>query len=143
MAAKKKATKKATKKAGKKATRKATKKKVSRKATKKKATKKKATKKKAPAKKATKKKAAAKKAPRKSPAKKTSKPAPAEDLNLITLSIPDQPSDYDLVSGSSPEELISVVRSKLYVQHDGSAWIPLGAAFEEDDRWYQTMALYT
>ena len=144
-AAKKKATKKATKKAvkkkatkkavAKKATKKATKKAVKKKATKK-AVKKKATKK-AVAKKATKKKVV-----KKSAAKSSSKSVNPDDLAIWALTSPDQPVDYDIIEAHSRQELISRVKSNLYIAHDGSCWIPQGPAFEEDDKWYQTMVKF-
>ena len=139
-AAKKKATKKATKKAvKKKATKKATKKAVKKKATKK-AVKKKATKK--ATKKAVKKKATKKKVVKKSTAKSSSKTVNPDDLAIWALTSPDQPVDYDIIEAPSRQELISRVKSVLYIAHDGSCWIPQGPAFEEDDKWYQTMVKF-
>ena len=62
-----------------------------------------------------------------------------EDFSMYSLSAPDQPIDYDIIESSSRRELIEKVRAMLYVFHDGSAWVPHGAAFEEDGHWYQTM----
>ena len=147
-ATKKKATKKTTKK---KATRKtvtkkkATKKKATKKkATKKKATKKKATKKTVAKKKATKKKSTTKKkaSARKAPSKKSADVGMMDDLGIFALTAPDQPLDYDILEANSRSELIQRVRQILFVQHDGTCWVPLGAAFEEDDKWYQTIVKY-
>lgn len=137
---------------------KATKKKAAAKKTKatKKVAKKKATaKKKQPAKKAAKKVKAKKvKTTAKSKAKKTitkakapksaaKKVAAADDeMGIWALTAPDQPVDYEIVAGGSRSELVQKVRERLYVQHDGTAWIPQGAAFEEDDQWFQTMVKY-
>lgn len=65
-----------------------------------------------------------------------------EDYTVYTLSAPDQPVNYDIVEAASRQELIQLVRDRLYISHDGSAWIPQGPAFEEDHRWYQTMVMY-
>ena len=96
-------------------------------------------------KKATKKatKKAVKKATKKAVQKKNNTaPLDLEAAGILALTSPDQPLDYDIVKASSREELISRVREKLYVAHDGSCWVPQGAAFEEDDLWFQTMAKY-
>lgn len=128
---KKKKAKKTTKKIVKKSTKKAAKK----------ATKKKATKpvKKA-AKKATKKvaKVAKKASSAKAKIKKSLEPSPS-----LKKALPVQPVDYRLVIAESPGDLVRQVKELLFVQHDGSYWVPLGSAFEEDDQWIQTMVLFS
>lgn len=147
MTKKKQAKKKATKKVAAK---------TKTKATAKKATKKTTTKKKAATQKAAS-HTAKKKATKKATAKKTkstskSKPQKAtaiktfnlleEEPVMLTLSSPDQPIDYDIIEAKSHRELVEKVRGMLYVLPDGSAWIPQGGAFEEDDHWYQTMVKF-
>ncbi len=106
-----------------------------------------------------KKKKAAKKSAAKTPSKKsvkknaTSKSAPKskntpidqddfDDLAVYTLASPDQPVDYDIVEAASRQELIQHVRERLFIMHDGCAWIPQGPAFAKDGSWYQTMVKF-
>ena len=146
-AAKKKTTKKAiSKKTASKKTAKKTTKKAVKKATKKAASKK-------AAKKVTKKatKEAAKKTSGKASkktSKSVSKAAPKPNLSglsisdVLTVVAPSQPVEYKILSADNPVELSRLVNDLLYVQFDGTVWVPQGGICEEDDLYFQAMCRF-
>ena len=145
-AAKKKAVKKKTvqKKAVKKkaATKKATKKKATKKVAKKKVVKKKVAKKKV-AKKNTK-KVAKKTAVKKKPAKKTvkSKVEAVSVSDVVSIFAPSQPLEYKILEAIDSAELQRLVNDHLYIQYDGTVWVPQGGVHVKDGTLVQALARF-
>lgn len=132
-AAKKKAVKKKTVK----------KKAVKKKAATKKATKKKATKKVAK-KKVVKKKVAKKTAVKKKPAKKTvkSKVEAVSVSDVVSIFAPSQPLEYKILEARDSAELQRLVNDHLYIQYDGTVWVPQGGVHVKDGTLVQALARF-
>jgi hypothetical protein len=121
-------------------------------AAKKKATKKKVVKKKAGKKKVTKKKVAKKKVVKKKSTKKkvakkkavSAKPmlAPVSVSEVVSIFAPSQPVEYKVLEAKSAEDLARKVNSLLFIQHDGTVWVPQGGVSLKNGDFLQAVARF-
>ena len=110
----------------------AKKKKVVKKSTAKKTTKKKKVVKKAAAKKKVVKKAAAKK----------TVPTGVSVADVVSIVAPSQPVDYKIVEGFDASDLQRKVNDHLFIQYDGTVWVPQGGVYSTGNKLLQALARF-
>ena len=116
---------------------------------KKKVAKKKVAKKKVAKKKAVKKAPAKKKATKKKTAKKTVKKA-SKTIKVDTVSVaeavsifaPSQPLEYKVVVGDDAADLERKVNGYLFIQFDGTVWVPQGGVEAQGGKLIQALARF-
>ena len=61
---------------------------------------------------------------------------------VVSIFAPSQPVEYKVVHSNSAEELARRVNDHLYIQYDGTVWVPQGGVTLNNGVFYQALARF-